>query len=199
MARPPYATAIVAMVRAIYSLCRPRLTTPGAGLWPAISASVTLYGLLAALAHREQDEPLVVLGTGFAAPTDYTWLDLARTPPLLPRASREDTQGTQGAARGVGRSVAEVERALAVERVPIGKLAATLAGEGTAVFELSEAQVLYAKADGWSLVRHTFEMQANGSAVLSLMFERKASRFRVGRWWHRVTGGRAKHPKRPRS
>ena len=105
-------------------------------------------------------------------------------------------RGTQGAARGVGRLVAEVERALAVERVPKGKLAATLAGEGTAVFELSEAQVLYAKADGWSLVSHTFEMQADGSAVLSLMFERKASRFRVGRWWHRVTGGRAKHPKR---
>ena len=60
-------------------------------------------------------------------------------------------RGTQGAARGVGRLVAEVERALAVERVPKGKLAATLAGEGTAVFELSEAQVLYAKADGWSL------------------------------------------------
>ena len=42
LARPPYATAIVAMVRAIYSLCRPRLTTPGTGLRPAISASVTL-------------------------------------------------------------------------------------------------------------------------------------------------------------
>lgn len=96
LARPPYATAIVAMVRAIYSLCRPRLTTPVAGVWPAISGSVTLYGLLAALAHREQDEPLVVLGTGFAAATDYTWLDLARTPPLLPRASREDTQGDAG-------------------------------------------------------------------------------------------------------
>lgn len=96
LARPPYATAIVAMVRAIYSQCRPRLTTPGTGLRPAISASVTLYGLFAALAQREQDEPLVVLGRGFAAPTDYTWLDLARTTPLLLRASREDTQGDAG-------------------------------------------------------------------------------------------------------
>ena len=87
--------------------------------------------------------------------------------------------------------MAEVERAPAVERVPKGKLAATLAGEETAVFELSEAQVLYAKAAGWSLVSHTFEVQADGSAVLSLMFERKASRFRVGRWWHHVVGGRA--------
>ena len=49
--------------------------------------------------------------------------------------------------------MAEVERAPAVERVPKGKLAATLAGEETAVFELSEAQVLYAKAAGWSLKR----------------------------------------------
>ncbi len=93
--------------------------------------------------------------------------------------------------------MAEVERALAVERAK-GKLAATLAGEGTAVFELSEAQVLYAKADGWSLVSHTFEMQADGSAVLSLMFERKASSLRVGRW-HHVAGGRAKRPKRLRN
>ena len=95
LARPPYATAIVAMVRAIYSLCRPRPTTPGAGVWTATSALVTPYGLLAALAHREQGEPLVVLGTGFAAPTEYTWRDLARTP-LLPRASRDDTQGDAG-------------------------------------------------------------------------------------------------------
>ena len=87
--------------------------------------------------------------------------------------------------------MAEAERALAVERVPKGKLAATLAGEETAVFELSEAQVLYAKAAGWSLVSHTFEVQADGSAVLSLMFGRRASRFRVGRWWHHVVGGRA--------
>ncbi len=95
--------------------------------------------------------------------------------------------------------MAEVERALAMERVPKRKLAATLAGEGTAVFELSEAQVLYAKADGWSLVSHTFEMQADGSAVLSLMFERKASSLRVSRWWHHVAGGRAKRPKRLRN
>ena len=85
--------------------------------------------------------------------------------------------------------MAEVERALAVEWVPKGKLSATLAGEGTAIFELSEAQAPYAKADGWSLVSHTFEMQADGSAVLSLMFEREASSSRVGRWWHHVTGG----------
>lgn len=84
--------------------------------------------------------------------------------------------------------MADVERALAVERIPKDKLAATLAGEGTSIFELSEAQVLYEKAGGWSLVSHTFEMQADGSAVLSLMFERKASGFRVGRWRHRVVG-----------
>jgi hypothetical protein len=87
--------------------------------------------------------------------------------------------------------VAGVERALVVERVPKGKLAATLVGEETAVFELSGAQVLSAKAAGWSLVSHTSKVQAYGSAVLSIMFERKASRFRVGRWWHHVVGGRA--------
>ena len=42
LARPPSATAIVAMVRAIHSLGRPRPTTPGAGVWPATPASVTL-------------------------------------------------------------------------------------------------------------------------------------------------------------
>lgn len=84
--------------------------------------------------------------------------------------------------------MADVERSLAVERVPKEKLAATMAGEGTSVFGLSEAQVLYAKADGWSLVSHTFDMQADGSTVLSLMFERKASGFRVGRWRRRVVG-----------
>lgn len=83
--------------------------------------------------------------------------------------------------------MADVERALAVELVPKRKLAATLAGEGTSVFGLSEAQRLYAKADGWSLVSHTFEMQADGSAILSLMFERKASGSRLGRW-RRVVG-----------
>jgi hypothetical protein len=91
LARPPSATAIVAMGRAIHSLCRPRPTTPGAGVWPATPASVTLYGLLIALARRGQDKPLVGLSMGSAVPTDYTWLDLAKTP-LLPRASREDTQ-----------------------------------------------------------------------------------------------------------
>lgn len=199
-ARPPSATAIAAMVRAIYSLCRPRPTTPGAGVRPAIPTSVTLHGLLfVALASRGQDEPLAVLGKGFALPRQ-TILGSAlhgRRPSYYGQVEKIPRR-PQGVARGVGRSVADVERALAVERVPKGKLAATLAGEGTAVFELSEAQVLYAEADGWSPVSHTFEMQADGSAALSLMFERKTSSFRIGRWWPHVAGGRAKRPKRPR-
>ena len=67
------------------------LGRPRRGRGPATPASVTLYGFLIALARRGQDKPLVGLSMGFAAPTDYTRLDLARTP-LLPRASRENTQ-----------------------------------------------------------------------------------------------------------
>ena len=56
---------------------------------------------------------------------------------------------------------------LVVKRIPKVKLAATPVGEGTPIFELSEAQARYGKAEGWSLVSHTFKMPAEGSTVLS--------------------------------
>lgn len=162
----------------------------GRGAWPAPPALIALYGFVAVLAPGGWDGPPVVLGTEFAALAGYVRLDPAKTRPVPPPpASRGGDQEAARCPRGVGRSVADAERALAVERIPKEKRAATLAGEGTSIFELSEAQVLYEKAAGWSLVSHTFEGQTDGSAVLSLMFERTERSFRLGRWWHHVVGG----------
>ena len=133
-----------------------------------IFASLTLYGIVAALAPGDGTSRGVLLSIGVAMLAVYTWLDSARTTPASHhRRTARVLRRPQSAAHGVGYPVAQVERALVVKRIPKVKLAATPVGEGTPIFELSEVQARYGKAEGWSLVSHTFKMPAEGSTVLS--------------------------------
>ena len=50
-------------------------------MWPGIFAVLALYGFLAALAPAGWDQPLVLLGIGFAALSGYAWLDPDRRRP----------------------------------------------------------------------------------------------------------------------
>lgn len=110
----------------------------------------------------------MLLSMGFATLAVYTWLDSAGTTLASHhRRTARVLRRSQSAAHGVWYPMAQTERALVVKRIPKGKLAATPVGEGTRIFELSEAQARYAKADGWSLVSHTFKMPAESSTVLS--------------------------------
>jgi hypothetical protein len=71
------------------------------GAWPAIFAVLALYGFLAALAPAGWNEPLVLLGIGFAALSGYAWLDPARRMPStrIPSTSVSSTSEAQ-ASRG---------------------------------------------------------------------------------------------------
>ena len=95
LARPPSAIAIVAMVRDLPAIPTSAGNAGGRGL-ARDPASPTPYGFVPALAPGGQYKPLAALGIGFAAPTDYTWLDPTKATPFLPRASREDTQEAAG-------------------------------------------------------------------------------------------------------
>jgi len=64
-----------------YLAYRRRPKPPKRGVWPAIFAVLALYGFLAALAPAGWNEPLVLLGIGFAALSGYAWLDPARRTP----------------------------------------------------------------------------------------------------------------------
>jgi hypothetical protein len=64
----------------------------------------------------------------------------------------------------------DVERALVVELKPSQKLAPTLSGEGQSNFSLAGGIAEY--KDDWTLVSHTFEVQPDGSAVFTVIFER---------------------------
>ena len=90
MTRVPYVVAIMAAVVLSYLAYRRRPRPPKWGMWPAIFAVLALYGFLAALAPAGWDEPLVLLGIGFAALAGYAWLDPARR---KPSAGARETSG----------------------------------------------------------------------------------------------------------
>lgn len=62
-----------------------------------------------------------------------------------------------------------VERRLWVEKVPKGKLAAALAGEGAAILDVTTEGAPV--REGWMLVNHTFAVQEDGSGLLTMFFE----------------------------
>jgi hypothetical protein len=81
LTRVPYVVAIMAAVILSYLAYRRRPRPPKWGMWPGIFAVLALYGFLAALAPDGWDEPLVLLGIGFAALSGYAWLDPDRRRP----------------------------------------------------------------------------------------------------------------------
>jgi hypothetical protein len=91
MTRVPYVVAIMAAVVLSYLAYRRRRRPPKWGMWPGIFAVLALYGFLAALAPAGWDEPLVLLGIGFAALSGYAWLDPARRKPSV--RARETSGG----------------------------------------------------------------------------------------------------------
>jgi hypothetical protein len=93
MTRVPYVVAIMAAVVLSYLVYRRRPRPPKWGMWPGIFAVLALYGFLAALAPAGWDEPLVLLGIGFAALSGYAWLDPARR---RPSAGARETSGERG-------------------------------------------------------------------------------------------------------
>jgi hypothetical protein len=78
LTRVPYVIAVMAAVVLSYLAYRRRPRPPKWGMWPGIFAVLALYGFLAALAPAGWDEPLVLLGIGFASLSGYAWLDPAR-------------------------------------------------------------------------------------------------------------------------
>jgi hypothetical protein len=78
MTRVPHVIAVMAAVVLSYLAYRRRPRPSKWGMWPGIFAGLALYGFLAALAPAGWDEPLVLLGIGFAALSRYAWLDPAR-------------------------------------------------------------------------------------------------------------------------
>ena len=63
----------------------------------------------------------------------------------------------------------ELERHLVVEVMPAEALAPVLAGERAGVqFPLGSALAQY---NDWTLVSHTFEVQGDGTAIFTAMFE----------------------------
>jgi multisubunit Na+/H+ antiporter MnhB subunit len=93
MTRVPYVVAVMAAVVLSYLAYRHRPRQPKWGIWPGIFAVLALYGFLAALAPAGWDEPLVLLGTGFAALAGYAWLDPARRRPSV---GARETSGWRG-------------------------------------------------------------------------------------------------------
>jgi hypothetical protein len=83
LTRVPYVVAIMAAVVLSYLAYRRRPMPPKWGMWPGIFAVLGLYGFLAALAPDGWDEPLVLLGIGFASLSGYAWLDPARRRPTV--------------------------------------------------------------------------------------------------------------------
>jgi hypothetical protein len=81
LTRVPYVVAIMAAVVLSYLAYRRRPRPPKWGMWPGIFAVLALYGFLAALAPAGWDQPLVLLGIGFAALSGYAWLDPDRSRP----------------------------------------------------------------------------------------------------------------------
>jgi hypothetical protein len=98
--RVPYVVAIMATVVLSYLAYRRRPSPPKWGMWPAIFAVLALYEFLAALAPAGWDEPLVLLGIGFAALSGYAWLDPARRRPSA--GARQTSGGAGGSVRGLG-------------------------------------------------------------------------------------------------
>jgi hypothetical protein len=70
-----------------------------------------------------------------------------------------------------------VERNLVVVLLEPVQLASVLSGEGAAVIPIGGAQVggaqeRFKPEDGWHLISHTLTFADDGSAILSLLFER---------------------------
>jgi hypothetical protein len=70
-----------------------------------------------------------------------------------------------------------VERNLIVVLLEAVQLASVFSSEGTAVIPIGGAQVggaqeRFKPEDGWRLISHTLTFDDNGSAILSLLFER---------------------------
>jgi amino acid transporter len=93
MTRVPHVLAIMAVVVLSYLAYRRRPRPPKWGKWPGIFAVLALYGFLAALAPAGWDEPLVLLGIGFAALSGYAWLDPDRR---RHSAGARETSGGRG-------------------------------------------------------------------------------------------------------
>ena len=93
LTRVPNVIVIMAAVVLSYLVYRRRPKPPKWGMWPAIFAVLALYEFLATLAPAGWDEPLVLLGIGFAALSGYAWLDPARR---RPSAGARQTSGGRG-------------------------------------------------------------------------------------------------------
>jgi len=96
LTRVPYVVAIMAAVILSYLAYRRRPRSPKWGMWPGVFAVLALYGFLAALAPAGWDEPLVLLGIGFAALSGYAWLDPARRRPSVVGRETSERRGWFG-------------------------------------------------------------------------------------------------------
>ncbi len=64
------------------------------------------------------------------------------------------------------------DRVLTVDFFPPQQLAAALAGEGAGHYELGGSDKHF-PLDEWTLVSHALDVRADGSAVLSMVYERR--------------------------
>jgi hypothetical protein len=66
----------------------------------------------------------------------------------------------------------DADRVLWVEALSREQLAPVLAGEGAGEFELGGANLTFPLGE-WTLASHTFDIQENGSAIISAIYERR--------------------------
>jgi hypothetical protein len=76
--------------------------------------------------------------------------------------------------------VHDVERNLIIVLLEAVQLAPILSGEDAALIPIGAAQVggaedRFKPEDGWCLISHTLTFREDGSAILSLLFERHVS------------------------
>jgi hypothetical protein len=69
----------------------------------------------------------------------------------------------------------ELERHVVAVRIPAEALAPVFAGEGPGWFPLADVPAEYSD---WELVSHTFNVLEDRTAVLTIIFERRAQRGR---------------------
>ena len=68
--------------------------------------------------------------------------------------------------------MARVSRVLTVELVERERLAAVLAGEGAGHFDLGGTEAVFPIAEGWRTVSHSFDLREDGSAILTMIYEK---------------------------
>ena len=66
----------------------------------------------------------------------------------------------------------DADRVLWVEPLSREQLAPVLAGEGAGEFELGGANLTF-PLEEWTLASHTLDIQEDGSAIISMIFERR--------------------------